>query len=267
MREMERDRLLQAALLFSSVLLICSVTFKVSEYSTCVSTKDFLLKSFLKVSISTCVRECSLRLSCMAIDYSKRFVLCNLFTSDNVAMSKGPCWFVRKIDFIGEIPCDGKCINGERCDEETNECKISVKNVAYQKWAMMSSFLEDSAGDKLIDGDITATSIEYCSSTKEELRPRITIELARNYKVYVIIIYNRQDCCQERLRNLSIKVYSLDTEKKVCVHEPGVLDPIKHVFHLDKPCIGRYFELRILDVEPTTLTICELQLIGYEITD
>lgn len=75
-------------------------------------------------------------------------------------------------------------------------------NLALYKSADQSSLLEGSPSynaSKGVDG-----SLKTFFHTEKDSTPWWQVDLGRIYPLSEVIIYNRQDCCQERIRNLTV---------------------------------------------------------------
>ncbi|KAL4230291.1 hypothetical protein ACF0H5_010676 [Mactra antiquata] len=83
----------------------------------------------------------------------------------------------------------------------------SYPNVALGKPVVLSSIFDGFDGHLMVDGnrnqDVYAAG---CSHTRHDILTYAIIDLQQTYIIYAMRIFNRQDCCHERLRNVSIMI-------------------------------------------------------------
>lgn len=77
---------------------------KVSKtFSSCVMSENDALVSFVRISFEKCADECVLRPSCKAMEYRNSFKQCNLYSKDDVILSKGRCIFAKRSNISSEV--------------------------------------------------------------------------------------------------------------------------------------------------------------------
>merc|ERR1712038_1042506 len=137
------------------------------------------------------------------------------------------------------------------------------RNIALYKKASQSSSYSTSrryAATNAVDGDLDSTIL-----TKYEWEPWWRVDLGGLYSIREVIIFNRKDCCQERLEGAVVNIYQ-DEYAASHGHDPlwssssnevGVIGgfvPIEHdfvvenhqiKFTLPKGSSGRIVEVKI----------------------
>ncbi|XP_066263233.1 uncharacterized protein [Branchiostoma lanceolatum] len=142
----------------------------------------------------------------------------------------------------------------------------SVINAALDKTAFQTSTLHGTEGvaGLAVDG-FTNThvygGIGSCTHTQEEANPSWWVDLGQSYMIGRVVIFNRQDCCSERINPFNIHIGDSDqvNENPKCGgdHEIDVNQPSVSI-----PCPemeGRYVGVRLAGPS-RVLTLCEVQL-------
>ncbi|KAI8494104.1 hypothetical protein Bbelb_284510 [Branchiostoma belcheri] len=142
-------------------------------------------------------------------------------------------------------------------------------NVALGKTAFQTSTLNGTYGPGVaslaVDG-ITNTYMNFgiatCTHTQEETGPSWWVDLGRSYVIDRVVIFNRMDCCSERLNPFNIHIGDSDqvSENPRCGgdHQIDVTKPSVSI-----PCrwtAGRYVGVRLTGPS-RILTLCEVQVI------
>ncbi|XP_067250481.1 uncharacterized protein [Chanodichthys erythropterus] len=136
-------------------------------------------------------------------------------------------------------------------------------NLAYKATAVQSSTYDlKGAAENAVDGKRDANyDSGSCSHTISEFNPWWRVDLKEVYNVSKVMITNREDCCQERIRGVQIRVgnslknYGNDNELAVTVStayrgtSTFEFEPIK----------GRYVNI-VLPGNSVTLTLCEVEV-------
>eukprot|EP00121_Abeoforma_whisleri_P007365 Awhi_evm1s6723 len=138
--------------------------------------------------------------------------------------------------------------------------EISNSNVALGKPVTASSIYGSYPPSKLTDG-----SISTFAHTLKDHAPWFEIDLEREYNVQEIIIYNRQNCCQSRIRDFVLSVgneYNQTVESFYYHDYSGDLMSYSKLFGAGIK--ARYVRLQI----PTTeyLNIGEIMVMGNAVS-
>ena len=88
---------------------------------------------------------------------------------------------------------------------------------------------------RLIDGKLGS----FGASNKEEDGMWVRVYLEENLTVTKIIVYNRQDCCKDRIVGASVFIKSGDQTVKVC----GVFEDVRDFYTFDCKGEGNVVEL------------------------
>ena len=112
---------------------------------------------------------------------------------------------------------------------------------------------------KVVDGDLSLTNTFH---SHEETNPWVTVDLQQSMYVNRVRIYNRGECCQQRLTNFEIRIGNSATltSNTVCVtNQPNFLD------FQDFTCVmsGRYVSLRVIGF--AILNFREFEVYGTKI--
>ncbi|KAI8508634.1 hypothetical protein Bbelb_137330 [Branchiostoma belcheri] len=140
-------------------------------------------------------------------------------------------------------------------------------NVALGKAAFQTSDYEDQSSGRgaarfAVNGNTNSNYIAgYCTHTALEADPSWWVDLGQSYMIDRVAIFNRQDCCAERLNPFNIHIGDSDqvSENPKCGGD--------HQIALDQPSIsvscqgmrGRYVGVR-LPGPSRILTLCQVQV-------
>ena len=140
---------------------------------------------------------------------------------------------------------DPTCVAGELC------------NVAIRGRASQSSTFFSVAGlaiDGNTDGDYTHDSVTHTNF--DDSSPTWEVELDQDYGIESIVLWNRTDCCEERLTNFALTIFTIDDQS-------NRQEVLSEVFFADgagfsAPSFeipidgeeGRIVQVRLLDTHP-----------------
>ncbi|XP_019645823.1 PREDICTED: uncharacterized protein LOC109486433 [Branchiostoma belcheri] len=164
----------------------------------------------------------------------------------------------------GGADCDG-------LDQETQDCDTEVLcpgvNVALGKAAFQTSDYEDQSSGRgaarfAVNGNTNSNYLAgYCTATALEADPSWWVDLGQSYMIDRVAIFNRQDCCAERLNPFNIHIGDSDqvSENPKCGGD--------HQIDVNQPSIsvscqgmrGRYVGVR-LPGPSRILTLCQVQV-------
>ena len=91
------------------------------------------------------------------------------------------------------------------CDAD-DLCNVAIRGFARQSSDFL--FAASAAIDGNTDGDVDHNSVTHTGF--DDPAPRWEVELDQSYDIESIVLWNRTDCCSERLTNFVVKLYSLD---------------------------------------------------------
>ncbi len=153
------------------------------------------------------------------------------------------------------------------------------KNIARAGTAKQSSnYGSGSAAGKAIDGTNNG-SFASCSCTTEETDPWWEVDLGAVNSIDHILVYNRNDCCPERLNNVTVNI--LDQDRKVIATRKIGNAPFKSEFTLNPdapkpqseknqyelvvaPAAGKVASLRLISAGPAFLESLRLEAVGKD---
>ncbi|XP_019627216.1 PREDICTED: uncharacterized protein LOC109472084 [Branchiostoma belcheri] len=146
---------------------------------------------------------------------------------------------------------------------------MSDFNVALRKTAFQTSTLNGTHGPGVaslaVDG-ITNTYMNYgiatCTLTQQEADPSWWVDLGRSYMIDRVVIFNRMDCCSERLNPFNIHIGDSDqvSENPRCGGDHQILVTKPTVSIQCRWMAGRYVGVHLTGPS-RILTLCEVQVI------
>ena len=145
-----------------------------------------------------------------------------------------------------------------RGDEHVPKAQATVGNlVSRNKPTMQSSESSGGKGDRAVDGTTNGSyGSNSCTHTKAELGSWWSVDLGAVYAVSQVKIWNRSDCCGERLDNIMVIVDDVTCEK---IGKFGASPRTVQ-------CNGAEGEIvRIEHQRMSVLTLCEVEVYGEEV--
>ncbi|KAM9310222.1 uncharacterized protein KZ484_026155 [Pholidichthys leucotaenia] len=143
------------------------------------------------------------------------------------------------------------------------------ENVALRGKATQSSRYDHSraAAYNAIDGNRNTNFHDAsCTHTNQDTNPWWRVDLLESYIVTSITIFNREDCCSERINGLEIRIGNTLIDDGVGNQKVGTISyTLKEKFYtltFDERVEGRYVTL-VLPGSNKWLTLCEVEVYGY----
>ncbi|XP_053374050.1 fucolectin-1-like [Mercenaria mercenaria] len=139
----------------------------------------------------------------------------------------------------------------------------SVKNLAFGKKAYQSTTYPGGYASKAVDGN---TNQDYdkgrsCTHTNNQKHPSWEVDLGENAYIHHVRIFNRKDCCGERLRAVVLYIgKNKESYKQYEIHTGKVGSSYTFSMPKDSP-VGRWVRLTLHLTG--ILTLCEVQVMGY----
>jgi len=157
------------------------------------------------------------------------------------------------------------------CEVEVYGDKVYTNNLALKRPTRQSSSLKSKNKYKsylAVDGNKGTHLIsDGCTHTDphdKSTKANWGVRLADIYKVKIVIIYNRSDCCSGRLSNSIIYVRNLKLRtKKVCVKIGNMRGVRSKVFYCDDGATGNAVLIQKEDTGP--LMLCEVIVYGDKV--
>ena len=129
-----------------------------------------------------------------------------------------------------------------------------------------STYIASSEARNVFDGNKgqNANLGGSCShTTNQDTKPWLQVDLERKALIRKVVIYNRVDCCSDRLQNANVTVADTSDmlqNKKLCVHISAITTPNNiQTFACEDDIIGRF--VRITNGYEY-LNLCEVEVIG-----
>lgn len=147
--------------------------------------------------------------------------------------------------------------------------KVRV-NLAASKPAAQTSEAYGGIATKAVDGNTSGNfgTDKTCTHTKKETNPWWYVDLGKAAEVAKVVVYNRSDCCQDRLNDLQVRVGDFKDAEVVknakCGGRTSALSGSANI-NCDKQ-VGRYVSVD-LEKSDAYLTICEVKVFGEFVED
>ena len=140
--------------------------------------------------------------------------------------------------------------------------EISLKD----KITTQSSTASNAKASRATDGNTDTTfSKNSCTATKEEESPWWSVDLDRTMEVKSVTVYNRGDCCGDRLNGFEVKVGddSNDWERNAACGRNETLNETAVVAQGESATVecgkkGRF--VSVVVPRKTTLNLCEVRI-------
>ncbi|CAH1779917.1 unnamed protein product, partial [Owenia fusiformis] len=173
-----------------------------------------------------------------------------------------------------QVSCKDVAKGSEHKDMELKNIVNGTTQKAYLKNKLAGKINSEAknAIDGHTDGIHRKNAQHPCAhSLSKTNEPWWLVDLGRSYHISGVKLWNRRDCCGERLRNFEIMVTNeligdktdrqKDSEWKQCTKVSGILNTASEVLCCQTPMQGRYLKLQMLG-EKETLTLCEIEIFG-----
>jgi hypothetical protein len=123
--------------------------------------------------------------------------------------------------------------------------------------------------DKAVDGNTSGKfSDASTTQTNKEQGAWWQVDLGAIKTINQIIIYNRTDCCKDRLSQYRITVSIDPTYNKTYQKDfHSVPDPVATIDLGIKGIEGRYVKIQLLNKEPSVLSLAEVKVMGLDKKD
>ncbi|XP_071089386.1 fucolectin-like [Haliotis cracherodii] len=153
-------------------------------------------------------------------------------------------------------------------------CKLQSLNLALKKPAWMSSLrgLRDIAANAVDGSHRTNLRDGVCSHTYPgDMSPWFVVDLLGQYSVHNVTIYNRGDCCGDRLHDFVIQLYVQNPSRRpsaafsICKNYTGMFGSVGNIA-CDAPVLGRFIRLWKPKIRHghDVLNFCELEVYGVQ---
>ena len=199
-----------------------------------------------------CTLYCTLNNACIFFNHKVDDSVCELLSSHIGTLEDKPGWTFVSTDysewkFRGPVcrylrpvctPAITYCI--DTCEAPGYNCEAFVI-IAFNKVTTSSTIFEkDFKPADAVDGNPATPFV-----TKSEIEPWFMVDLATEYKVLFITILNRVDCCDDRLKYLTIRIGNHNEKDKesneICVDKQDQNNIAEKQYFCEKgPMAGRY---------------------------
>ncbi|XP_041361191.1 uncharacterized protein LOC121377317 isoform X2 [Gigantopelta aegis] len=141
-----------------------------------------------------------------------------------------------------------------------------------ENWAVYKPALQSSTysglADKAVDGGYMCAKYRYTLSVTDptDKYPWWMVDLVDTIMVKEVKIFNRQDCCKDRLVSFYIEVLQSknDTVPGICHYQRYIVD-VYGVFPCNRYLRGRYVRIRKEGPASENLGLCEVEVKGYKL--
>ncbi|CAH1252246.1 PLG [Branchiostoma lanceolatum] len=182
--------------------------------------------------------------------------------------NKEHCAYVFDVTHIwNDAECNAR-VGGFVCQLDQDVLPGANVNIALGKPAFQSTVVWDMVGGLAVDGN---TNTDYyagsCQHNDNEHNPSWWVDLGKSYTINRVVIFNRQDCCPERLNPFNIHI----GDSNQVTSNPKCGDD--YLIELREPSVsiscqgmrGRYVGVR-LPGNYRTLTLCEVQVFSGSVS-
>ncbi|KAI8516124.1 hypothetical protein Bbelb_069370 [Branchiostoma belcheri] len=153
-----------------------------------------------------------------------------------------------------------------KCVEELVWC--AGVNVAVRKSAYQTSTDEGGRAGRAVDGKTNGNYYAHsCTHTRNQADPSWRVDLGQSYWVDRVVIFNRQDCCKERINPFNIHIgdsAQVSTNPK-CGGDHQIDVSQRSISVPCRAMRGRYVGVRLPGSR--TLTLCEVQVFSGSFRD
>ncbi|KAI8500867.1 hypothetical protein Bbelb_216850 [Branchiostoma belcheri] len=136
-------------------------------------------------------------------------------------------------------------------------------NVALGKTASQTSTSDSGVANRAVDGNTDGRwDVESCTHTIEVTsNPTWWVDLGHPYQIDRVVVFNRQDCCWERLNPFNIHIGDSDqvSTNPKCGGDYQINVNHQYISVRCQPMRGRYVGVR-LPGQSRVLTLCEVQV-------
>ncbi|CAH1798057.1 unnamed protein product [Owenia fusiformis] len=196
-----------------------------------------------------CLLLCAHATTCKAFNYHVYSFRCELFVDvDCRKLDKSDGWK------FGVIKTDNN----------------SKTNVAVNKTTYQSTIGSNGRSGRAVDGNTEGIyNEESCTHTLEEMHPWWIVDLGKAYELCKIVIWNRLDCCSDRLHDFAIEVSnelfdgenvnSTSWSREYLYTGTPANNPTTIAF--PQTSVGRYIKIQnAIDSSIDALTLCEVEV-------
>ncbi|XP_034554608.1 uncharacterized protein LOC117823506 [Notolabrus celidotus] len=152
------------------------------------------------------------------------------------------------------------------CEVEVTGDETGI-NIAKGGKVYQSSLAHHGAPERAVDGNRASQwKDKSCTHTKNDLSPWWRLELEKTYKIHIVTITNRKDCCSDRINGAEIRIgNSLEDNGNAnprCAVITSISPGASQIFDC-KGMIGRYVNI-VIPNKREYLTLCEVEVTGDE---
>jgi hypothetical protein len=182
--------------------------------------------------------------------------------------------FLNKNEYLhlAEVMVKGKMSKiKNKKGEMVDQTVTSGTNLALGKAARQSSTFEANGANRAVDGNTDGNKGDgSVSHTQADKQPYWEVDLGKNFLIDEVKIYNRTDCCQERLDNFNIWITEQPKDQitgRVVAFVEGEKKFDNGVtyksFYGTGPTVGRYVRVDLNG--QNYLNLAEVQVFGKEV--
>ncbi|XP_047454989.1 uncharacterized protein LOC125016511 [Mugil cephalus] len=152
------------------------------------------------------------------------------------------------------------------CEVEVDG-ELSAKNIARGGQVAQSSNYDSAWAQRAIDGNRASIWGQgSCTHTLKDVNPWWRLDLLKTYKINMVMITNRRDCCHQRINGAEIRIgNSLDgngNANQRCAVISSIAAGASQTFECNG-MEGRYINI-VIPGRREFLTLCEVEVFGAE---
>ncbi|XP_077432882.1 fucolectin-like [Vanacampus margaritifer] len=149
----------------------------------------------------------------------------------------------------------------------TDEASGSKGNLAMNGKACQSSRYGNGSPQRAIDGSRASNwAHKSCTHTKKQMKPWWRLDLQKMYKIDIVTITNRRDCCHNRINGAEIRIGDSLRDNGNANPRCTVISSIPAGHTKSFGCNGmkgRFINI-VIPTRKEYLTLCEVEVQGKE---
>lgn len=173
-----------------------------------------------------------------------------------------------------QCTCSGKDIGVQRCGKRARawgRCRCAKHHhsgsrlLSVHKPTTQSGETDGAAASRAVDGHTTGIfKMNSCTKTASSIGAWWKVDLQKAYVLHRVVIWNRQDCCEDRLDHVEVKACCTPpthTWKKCgSIHRAARKNTVEC-----QGVQGRFVQITSKQPNQVRLTLCEVQVFGQSL--
>ncbi|XP_041360601.1 uncharacterized protein LOC121376881 [Gigantopelta aegis] len=142
--------------------------------------------------------------------------------------------------------------------------RVCSDNWARGKPASQSSTFKEA--HLAVDGNYTCgTDGSFSQTSTNNLYPWWMVDLLHMFTIVAVKVYNRQDCCQDRLKNFAIEILKSSDDTGICYNRTSRYVETSEKFFCNPHLDGRYVKIQQYGSVSDYISLCEVEVFGSKV--